>query len=100
MFFGQNFKITENWPGQNTNSKNVFLAKTSKMLAKLNFDFVAQLSRYVIHGNSFNFFALKVLGDMARTRLALYTDIRTDEHGWKNNISLPQGKTYNDGKTH
>ena len=38
-----------------------------------------------------NFFAQKVLGDMARTRKALQTDGRTDMHEGKNNICLPQG---------
>ena len=43
------FIVTEIWPGQNANSKSGFLAKTSKFLAKLNFNFsLHNLSRYII----------------------------------------------------
>ena len=38
------FIVTEIWPGQNTNSKSGFLAKTSKIFGKIEFwFFVAQL---------------------------------------------------------
>ena len=80
--------------------KVFFWPKLPKFLAKLNFNFLLHnFSRYVIFGIFCNFFARKVLGDMARTRKALQTDGRrdgrTDIHGGKNNICLPQGETYN-----
>ena len=80
--------------------KCFFWPKLPKFLAKLNFNFWLQnFSRYVIFGIFCQFFARKVLGDMARTRKALQTDGRTDGrtdiHGGKNNICLPQGETYN-----
>ena len=75
------FIVTEIWPGQNTNSKSFFWPKLPKFLAKLNFNFsLHNFSRYVIFGFFGNFFARKVLGDMARTRKALQTDGRTDGH--------------------
>ena len=56
----------------------VFWPKLPKFLAKLNFDFsLHNLRRYVIFGIVCNFFARKVLGDMARTRKALQTDGHT-----------------------
>ena len=71
--------------------------KLQQFLANLNFIFLLHnFSRYVIYENFFIFFSYKVLGDMARTRVALHTDIRTDIHGGKNNICLPQGETYNE----
>ena len=87
------FIVTEIWPRQNTNSKSGFLAKTSKLLAKLNFDFLLHnFSRYVIFGIFCNFFAQRVLGDMARTRKRYrQTDGRT--HG------RTDGRTYTEGKT-
>ena len=74
--------------------------KLEQFLAKLNFDFLLHnFSRYVIYGMFFKFFAQKVLGDMARTRVALHKDGRldgrTDIHGGKNKICLPQEETYN-----
>ena len=89
--------VTEIWPGQNTNLKSGFLAKTSKILAKLNFNFLLHnFSRYVIFGIFCKFFARKVLGDMARTRKRYrQTDGRT--HGRTD--ARTDGRTYTEGKT-
>ena len=65
-----------------------FWPKLQQFLAKLNFNFsLHNFSRYVIYIIVFIFFARKVLGDMARTRLALHTYRRTD------------GRTYTEGRT-
>ena len=58
------FIVTEIWPGQNTNLKSVFLAKTSKIFGKIKFYFLLHnFSRYVIFGIFCKFFAQRVLGD-------------------------------------
>ena len=62
------FIVIEVWPGQNTNSKSGFLAKTSTIFAKLNFNFILHNFSYVIYGFFFKCFAQKVLGDMAQKR--------------------------------
>ena len=65
-------------------------------MEKSNFNFLLHnFSRYVNCGFFFLIFARKVLGDMARTRKVLQTNGRTDIHGGKNNICVPQGETYN-----
>ena len=90
------FVVTENWPGQNTNSKVFFFAKTSTIFGKNEFDFLLHnFSRYGIYRKFSMFFHESFFGDVDRTRVALHTDTRTDIHGGKNNICLPQGKTYN-----
>ena len=74
----------------------VFWPKLPKFLVKLNFDFsLHNFSRYVIFRIFCNFFARKVLGDMARIRKALQTNGRT--HGRTHGRT--DGRTYTEGKT-
>ena len=90
--------VTEICPGQTNNSKSVFFwPKLPKFLAKLNFDFLLHnFSRYVILG----FFAIFCTKGSRRygsdkESVTDKTDGRTDIHGGKINICLPQEETYN-----
>ena len=75
----------------------MFWPKLPKFVAKLNFDFLLHnFSRYVIFGIFCNFFARKVLGDMARTKKALQTTGQTDGHTRREKQYMyPAGETYN-----
>ena len=55
----------------------------------------AQFQLVCYLGKKFENSTFKILGDMARTREALRTDGRTDIHGTKTYVCLPQGETYN-----
>ena len=91
------FIVTEIWPRQNTNPKSGFLAKTSKFLGKSEFWFFCCTTLVGILSLEFfaNFLHERRYGSDKVSVTDKRTDARTDIHGGKNNICLPQGETYN-----